>query len=210
MLLLLLFAASARATFDTLFDWCRNDTICSENYHITDLLQSPLNSDDRPLDSSAEVFQFLAERWVSDLRNEPRSIRDLKQIVERRFEFKHASSISDGELERSVRSHWVVLLRLSSSENRQVHCGTNERLVVSPETLDAYCDCISNRNCDDGGNWRSRWNIATLSTVAVSVLIFFYLFISIVHYGNKIHFFHEYRESQRTADETKNELIKTQ
>lgn len=203
MFFVLLCVASTLAAFATLFDWCRNDTICSENYHITDLLHSPLNSDDRPLDSSAEVFQFLAERWVPELRVEPQSLLDLRRIVERRFDFEHAS-------ERSVRSHWIFLLRLSAAENRDVRCGTNERLVVSPETLDAYCDCISNRNCDDGGNWRSRWNIATLSTISVSVLIFFYLVISIMHYGNKIHFYHEYRSSQRTADEAKRELIKSQ
>lgn len=198
---------------DLLFRWCYNDTVCAENYHITELLEASSSSatlDDRPLDTSAEVFQFLAERWVPELRREPRTLRDLRHLVEQRFEFRHSSTASDAELERSVRAHWLALLRLSSAENRHVHCGPNERLVVSPETLDAYCDCISNRNCDDGGNWRSRWNIATLSTVAVSALVFFYLVISIVHYGNKIHFFHEYRESQRSAAETRDELIKKQ
>ena len=208
----LYFLTLVSAGTELLFTWCLNDAACAENYHISELLQtSPSeNLDDRPLDTSAEVFRFLAERWVPELRQEPQTADDLRRLVEQRFEFRYSPSTSEAERESSVRVHWLLLLRLSAAENRDVHCGTNERLVVSPETLDAYCDCISNRNCDDGGNWRSRWNIATLSTVSVSLLVFLYLVVSIVHYGNKIHFFHEYRELQRTAAETRDELIKKQ
>jgi hypothetical protein len=116
--------------------------------------------------------------------------------------------MSDRELNTSMRAHWVLLLRLSATENRSVNCGTNNRLVISPDGLDSYCQCIDNRNCDDGGNWRSKWNLAVASTVSVSVLIIFYLIVSIVHHINKIQFFHEYRLRLHENDAAKEELIK--
>jgi len=200
-----------RADLDTLFKWCVKDEHCSQAYHITDMLQE---ADEAPeiavLEKCESVFVFLAERWVHELRP-PASLSgmaDLRAAVERRFHFRHFTTASATEIEQSVRTHWLLLLRLSASENRQVHCGTNERLVISPETMDAFCDCIQNRNCDDGGNWRSHMNLAQVSTIAVLVLFAFYLVSGIVHHFNKIHFFQEYKMGQRSVEETQANLIK--
>jgi hypothetical protein len=211
MLIALLLLSLTHANLETLFKWCIKDEHCSQSYHITDMLQE---ADEAPdisvLEKCESVFVFFAEHWVHELRSPAivHGFSDLRNIVEKRFHFRHNVGASADDIEHSVRLHWLLLLRLSAAENREVHCGTNERLVISAETMDAFCDCIPNRNCDDGGNVRSGMNLATLSTVSVSVLIVLYLIVSTINNANKIIVFHQYRAGQRSLEDARASLLK--
>lgn len=198
---------------ELLFDWCHRDPQCAKSYHIVDMLQEAEEAPEFPiLEEAQDVFEFLAERWVPELRppSSVDSFDDMRDVVERRFLFKYHHSVPRSEIEQSVRRHWLTILRLSASENREVHCGANQRLVVSHETMDAFCDCVGNRNCDESGHRRSRWNIAELATLSLSVLIAFWFILSMIYSVKKIHFYQQYRMGQRSSEDTHAHLIKDQ
>ena len=191
---------------DLLFRWCLRDEACSDAYHIPDALQENdfAESDDALLDRTSEIFAYMAERWVDDLRPPATlsGMRDLRRTVERRF------SLSGELSDEAVRVHWLLLLRLGALESGQEHCGANQRFIFSAETQEGFHDCLPNRNCDEHGKWRSRLNVAMVSTIAVTALIFFYLAISIYYFTQKIHFWHEYKAGLRSADEARDALLK--
>lgn len=189
--------------------------MCARSFHIRDMLAEAEEAPEIPVhEESEEVFRFLATRWVPELRppaDEPRGLADLRRIVERRFQFRFADSESSSPgNDNSVRIHWLHILRLGAKENHEVHCGANQRLIVSPETLTGFCACIDNRNCGAGVTARSHWNVAELASISVSVLILFWLVVSLIDHAKRIHFFQEYRAGFRTAEETHAALIKAQ
>jgi len=212
LLMFFLFILFSRneADMDLLFRWCLKDERCSDAYHIPDALQETdfASSDDALLERTGEIFGYMAERWVDDLRPpaSPSGLRDLRHVVKRRFALDDDDNAEISE--DAVRKHWLLLLRVGALENAQEHCAANQRFIFSAETEEGYRDCLPNRNCDESGKWRSWINVAMLSTTAVTVLIFFYLFISIYYFTQKIHFWHEYKAGLRSAEETRDALLK--
>jgi hypothetical protein len=215
LFLLTLSPPTTSASMHLLFKWCTKDEMCAKSFHIRDMLAEVDEAPEIPVHEESEaVFRFLAVRWVPELRppaHELNGLEDLRRAAERRFVFKFADSqwSAAGE-ENSVRIHWLHILRLSAKENHQVHCGANQRLIVSPETLTGFCACIDNRNCGAGVSARSHWNVAELASISVSVLILFWLIVSLIDHAKRIHFFQEFRSGFRTPEETHVALIKSQ
>ena len=211
MLLLLLSVATAAEepprSFETLTHrdavvqlgaWCADDEPCRRAYHIDDL------------DASVEehrrhnLFAFLFTHLVPEFdQNE----RDLLTHAEHTIG-THLPRHNTTALNESLRRTWLLILRLAATENQQVRCDVNKRLVRSPDTLDGFCDCIDGRNCDGAGNWRKRWNIPTITAFAVSTLFVFYLCVKLYESAQVIVLFHQYRLRMRTLEYAGNTIIK--
>jgi hypothetical protein len=117
-------------------------------------------------ESTVQGFSLLATLWLPEGHAD-----DEVEFIENRF---HAANKTEEE-----RLRWLVVLRLAAAENRRVRCGVNQRLVVSPETLDGFCVCEDNRWCEDGATWHSPLNIASVAIVAAIILLIIYAALGI-------------------------------
>lgn len=169
-LLYCLAADTHRDAVQTLYGWCTEDPLCEASYHLSGF------KDDE--EKRMQVFAFFFSTWVRDFDH---VIVDMDSYIEEKFG-------SRGDDENSLRLHWLYHMRLMAHEKELVKCGVNEKFMFSRETMDAYCACINNRNCDDGGNWRNRgeYTIVLVFLLGIRTIVgIFYYSAETLHYYAK-------------------------